>query len=194
MEKPLIFTNLDGLLIKHEAFIEPHKAWFDRAIKKTGDKSLENWKGKEDYFKGVNIAMEKIMPKASSEQRIFQARKWYQEDVVNYIRENPDVTIQKNVRKIRSLKQKYKLILITTNTKDYIDKILQVSGLQDIYDIIIASKTEEEPDKKNLITETIKKYGKSRYYLTGKEDLKVVEQFKKLGVKVIHEEDITKLF
>ena len=55
MEKPILATNLDGFLIKHEAFVEPHKAWFDRAIKKTGDTSLEEWKGSKEYFKGVKI-------------------------------------------------------------------------------------------------------------------------------------------
>jgi len=74
MEKLIIATNIDGLLLEHETFIEPHKYWFDRAIQKTGDNSLENWKGKEDYFKGVNIAMEKLMPKATAEQRTLQAR------------------------------------------------------------------------------------------------------------------------
>jgi hypothetical protein len=75
MGKPILATNIDGLLIRHEAFIEPHKAWFDRAIKKTGDKSLGEWKGRTDYFLGVDKAMEKLMPKASKEERTEQARK-----------------------------------------------------------------------------------------------------------------------
>jgi len=77
MEKPIIVTNIDGLLLEHETFIEPHKAWFDRAIEKTGDNSLEEWKGHKEYFKGVNKAMEKIMPDAPLEKRTAQARKWY---------------------------------------------------------------------------------------------------------------------
>ena len=193
MDKPIIFTNLDGLLIEHEAFIEPHKTWFDRVIEKTGDKSLENWKGREDYFKGVNIAMEKIMPNTTSEQRTFQARKWYQEDVINYIRDNPNVIIQRNVKKIKSLKQKYKLILITTNARDYINKIIQSSNLQNIYDKIIASQTEKEPDKEDLIRKAIKEFGKPLYYLTGKEDSKIIEILSKLEIKIILEKDIGKI-
>ena len=71
MGKQIIATNIDGLLIEHEAFIEPHKDWFKRAIEKTGDSSLEKWIGKENYFLGVNEAMEKIMPKASATSMLF---------------------------------------------------------------------------------------------------------------------------
>ena len=188
MEKPIIVTNLDGLLIEHEAFIEPHKAWFDRAIKKTGDSSLENWKGKENYFKGVNIAMEKIMPDATSEQRTAQARKWYQKDVVKYIQAYPEVIKKDNVKKLKNLKSKYKLILITTNTQDYINKILEVSNLQEIYEEIIASKTEKEPSKEELINELTKNYGKPKYYITGNPDDKTISKFKELGTEIINEE------
>ncbi len=41
MVKPILATNIDGLLLKHKVFTKPHKAWFNRAIEKTGDKSLE---------------------------------------------------------------------------------------------------------------------------------------------------------
>lgn len=75
MEKEVLATNIDGLLVKHEVFVEPHRAWFDRAIKLTGDKSLEKWKGREDYFKGVDIAMKKISPNASEKERTAKARK-----------------------------------------------------------------------------------------------------------------------
>ncbi len=74
MEKPILATNIDGFLIKHEAFIEPHRVWFDRAILLTKDSSLNQWKGHPEYFKGVNLAMEKIMPTASKEKRTSQAR------------------------------------------------------------------------------------------------------------------------
>ena len=193
MEKPIIATNLNGLLIEHKAFIEPHKDWFDRAIEKTGDISLANWKGKEDYFKGVNLAMEKIMPDATQEQRTEQARKWYQEDVIKYIQENPQVIKKDVVEKLRNLKEKFELILLTTNTLDHINKILEVSKLQGIYNKIIASKTEKEPNKKELITELINKYGIPKYYITGKQDSETIKKFKELGTNIITEKEIDKI-
>ena len=193
MEKPIVVTNLDSLLIKHEAFLEPHKAWFDRAIKKTGDKSLEIWKGKEDYFIGVDIAMQKMMPKATPEQRILQARKWYQEDVIEYIRKNPSVVRREIAKKLMKLKKKYTLILMTTNTEDYIDKIIEVSHLENIYSGLISSKTEEEPNKDELIRELINKFGKPKYYLTGKEDVKTNDTFRAIGAEIVDEKDIGNL-
>ena len=83
MEKLIIATNIDGLLLKHGAFFELYRNWFDRAIKKQA----------------------------------------------------------------------------TSNSKDYIYEILKVSRLGGFYDKIVASKTEKEPDKKELITELIEKHG-----------------------------------
>ncbi len=75
MEKPILTTNIDGLLLDNDVFIEPHRDWFKRAIEKTGDKSLKEWIGKENYFLGVNKAMQQIMPKSSKEEQTNQARK-----------------------------------------------------------------------------------------------------------------------
>ena len=137
--------------------------------------------------------MEKIMPNASKEKRTAQARKWYQEDVIEYIKTHPE-TIKKNIaEKLKKLKANYKLILITTNTKDYIKKILKVSNLEGIYDEIIASKTEQEPNKKELLDELITQYGRPKYYLTGKPDEKINNVLKELGVKIINVKEINKI-
>lgn len=193
MEKPILATNIDGLLIEHEAFIEPHKAWFERAIKKTKDNSLRKWIGREDYFIGVNEAMEKILPNTSKEERTKTAREWYQKDVVSYIKSHQKVIKKDIAKKLVSLKENYRLILITSNTKDYIDKIIKNSGLQGIYDSIIASKTKEEPEKEKLIEELISKYGKPAYYLTGKPEDKINTKFKELEIKVISVKELSQL-
>ena len=83
---------------------------------------------------------------------------------------------------------------MTTNTQDYINKILEVSNLQDIYNGIIASKTNEEPDKKELINKLFKKYGKPEYYLTGKQEEKITQTFNELGIKVITKEEMDNIY
>ena len=190
MEKPIIATNIDGLLIEHSAFTEPHRKWFERAIEKTGDESLRRWIGADPYFLGVNIAMEKIMPDATLEQRTAQARTWYQEDVIKYLKEHPETIKKDAAEKLKVLKEKYRLILLTTNTRDYINKIIEVSHLHKIYDHIIASSTEKEPDREELIKELIEKYGKPKYYITGKQDSKTIKRFESLGTEIITEENI----
>jgi len=137
--------------------------------------------------------MEKILPKASKEKQISKARKWYQKDVINYIKNNPEKIKSPNVEKLKSLKEKYKIILVTSNTKKYIRKILKKAKLNGIYDGIIASKTSEEPNKEILIQELISKYGKPKYYLTGKPEDKINQNFKKLEIKVLTEKDFRKL-
>ena len=190
MTKPILATNIDDLLIKHEAFIEPHKAWFDRAVEKTGDKSLNQWKGKENYFLGVNKAMKKMMPESSETERTKQAREWYQEDVIKYIKTHPEVIKKDVVEKLRKLKDKYSLALITTNTKDHIDRIIGAANLQNIYSVIIASSIDEEPEKSKLISKLIENHGKPKYYLTGKEEPEIIKRFNELGVKVIKVKDL----
>ena len=193
MEKPILATNIDGLLIDHSAFVEPHKAWFDRAIKKTKDTSLEQWKDHPEYFKGVNQAMEKILPNASSEERTSQARTWYQEDVIQYIKKHQEVIKYETIDKLKALKRKYYLVLITTSTQKHVNYILEAANLQGIYDLVIASKTEQEPNKEELIRELIQIKGKPKYYLTGKMDEGITSQLKKLEIKVIQADEITKI-
>lgn len=191
--KQIIVTNIDGLLIDTSASIEPHRIWFDRAILLTKDNSLTKWKGHPQYFIGVNEAMEKILPNSTKEERTAQARRWYQEDVIYYISIHPEVVKKEIADKILSVKDKYKIILLTTNTKDYIYEILKVSKLEKIYDNIIASNTEEEPDKGKLLDKLIKKYGKPKYYLTGKLEDKINKHIEKLDIPILGVKDINKV-
>ena len=185
MEKPVIATNIDDLLLKHEAFYEPHRAWFEMAIQKTGDESLRKWIGHEKYWDGIDVATKKIFPEASKKERDRWARTHYQEFVIEYINSNPGCIMKAVAEKLQDLKERYRLVLFTTNTGDHIGKILEVSGLSGIYDGIIASKTDEEPNKDNLLQELIESYGRPAYYITGKAEDGINKKFESLGVKVL---------
>lgn len=178
--KPILATNIDGFLISHDAFILPHLLWFDRAITLTNDKSLEAWKGSKDYFKGVDLVMKKIMPLASEEARTKQARTWYQEDIITYIKFHPEVINQNLAGILRKAKSKFTLALITTNTKQHIQKILEAAGLPDIYDIVFASSVSEKPDKSLLFETFTKKYGRPKYYIAAR-SMEAFEECIKLG-------------
>lgn len=192
-QKPILATNIDNLLIKHEAFVEPHKKVWAKLIKEAKEKSLAKWIGKKDYFIGVNLAMDKIMPKATREEKTLQVRTWYQEEVIKYIQNNPDCINRHIAERLKQLKTKYKLILMTSNTEKHIDKILAAAGLKGLYDAVVASETEQEPKKSDLINNLIEKYGKPKYYLTGKDDAETNEIFKKKEVKVITKDEIDSL-
>jgi phosphoglycolate phosphatase-like HAD superfamily hydrolase len=79
---------------------------------------------------------------------------------------------------------------MTSNTERHIDKILSAAGLAGLYDAIVASEAEEEPKKADLIEALIAKYGKPKYYLTGKEDSETNEIFRNKEVKVINKQEI----
>jgi len=185
MEKPILATNIDGFLVNHSAFIEPHRIWFDRAILLTKDESLKKWKGHSNYFIGVNEAMKKIMPDSSKEEQTAQARKWYQEDVIHYLEIHPETINRKLADSLKKLKKKFKLALITTNTKEYISQILKAANLTGIYDIIHASSSEEEPDKQRLFNEFKKKYGEPKYYIASRSK-EAFEECKKIGSLCIY--------
>ena len=180
MQKPILATNLDGFLIDHSAFIEPHRIWFDRAILLTKDDSLKKWKGHKEYFLGVNEAMKKIMPNAKKEEQTKQARDWYQEDVIHYISMHPETINTKLKKTLEKLKEKFTLALITTNTEEHINKILKTANLKDIYDIIFASKTKEEPNKEKLFQEFKEKHGEPKYYIASRSK-EAFEECKKIG-------------
>ncbi len=193
MEKPILATGIDGILIESSAFIEPHKEWFDRAIEKTGDKSLEKWKGKKNYFIGVNEAMEKIMPNASLEERTKQAREWYQEDVIQYIKDHPEVVKREIAEKLKEKKKKYTLVLITTNTSEYINEILKAANLEGVYDMIHPSPIDKEPNKIELINNFIKKYGLPKYYLSKKQKLDITKKIQSLRIKIIEIDELKEI-
>jgi len=185
MEKPILATNIDGFLVDHSAFIEPHRIWFDRVILLTKDNSFKKWKGHAEYFKGVNEAMEKIMPDASKEEQTKKAREWYQEDVIHYISIHPEVVNRELTESLKKLKSRFTLALITTNAKDYIEKIIKIAGLEGIYDIIFASSLEEEPSKAKIAKDFEKKYGKPKYYV-GSRSKEAFEEFPKIGTMCIY--------
>jgi len=193
MKKPLLVTNIDDLLIKHKAFVEPHKAWFQRVIKKGVDPSIKKWMGKKDYFLGVKEAMSQLMPNATTKQQNSKAREWYQQDVVNYIKSHPRCVNRKVAKSLEALREDYTIVLVTTNTEEYIHKILKSANLTKIYHGIVASKTSEAPNKSQLIKTLVKEYGKPSYYLTAKKEPEVDAQFKKIGTRVISPSRLEKL-
>ena len=185
MEKPILATNIDGFLIKHEAFIEPHKAWFDRAVKLTGDKSLEQWKNRKDYFKGVDIAMAKIMPQSTEKERTIQARNWYQQDVVTYIKTHQETIYKKAVEILKISKSKFTLALVTVNTNEYIKQILEAAGISDLYDIVYAIPSSEKPDKATLFKNFVERYGEPKYYIAARSK-EAFEECLKMGTLCIY--------
>ncbi len=125
------------------------------------------------------------MPTASKEKRTSQARSWYQEDVVYYIKMHPEIINYKLGDVLKKLKNRFKIALITTNTEEYITKILKAANLEGIYDIIHASSSEEEPSKSKLFEEFKEKYGQPKYYIASRSK-EAFEELPKIGTICIY--------
>ena len=122
MKKPIIATTLAGLFIKRKAWDKAHKIWYEDAAKKLKDTSILKWIGREDYFKGVDTVMQRLYPELNDEQRTIKARQMFFDSVIEYIRQNPDTRNDEIIEYFNSLKSEFRLALITTNTKQALEK------------------------------------------------------------------------
>jgi len=166
-EKPIIATTLSGLFLKSEPWDRAHVLWFQEAAKKLNDNSVLNWIDRSDYFKGVDEVMRRLYPKLNDEKRTIKARELFFDSVCKYIKQNPDVKNEEIISYFNSLKPKFRIALITTNTKKAVNKILLILKMSSFFNIIEASKVNEKDDKKIVFERFIKKYGKPVVYIGG---------------------------
>lgn len=181
MEKPIIATTLSGLFIKHEPWQKAHILWFqERGVElreqNKDDSAIKEWrillesdpeKEAKEYFKFVDLVMKELHPEFLEEDLTRKARELFFEAVLTYIELYPEVINQKIVDYFKLIKNKFRLALITTNTEKALDKILAVSGLNDLFDITECSLPEEKDDKTLVFERFIEKHGKPLIYIGG---------------------------
>ena len=122
---------------------------------------------KKRYFEFVDRTMKELYPASSDEERTKKARELFFDANVKYMKQNPEVKNKEVVDYFQSIKDKYQLALITTNTKSALKRILNVTGLENMFDLIETSKAEEKDDKKIVFERFIEKYGKPIVYIGG---------------------------
>jgi len=76
----IIALTLSGLFVKLEPWKKAHISWFEEASRKLRDPSLFSWATKENYFQGVDLAMKKLYPDLTEEERTI---KYYEEALEN---------------------------------------------------------------------------------------------------------------
>lgn len=167
MKKQIIATTLSGLLLKSDPWDKAHELWFEERAEELNDQSILKWVERGDYFKGVDEVMKKLYPKLSDEKRTKRARELFFEAVIKYIEINPEVRNLEIIKYFDSLKDKFRVALITTNTYEATQRILSTIGLIDFFDIVETSKIEEKDDKRVVFDRFIKKYGKPLLYIGG---------------------------
>ncbi len=167
MVKPIIATTLSGLFLTNEPWEKAHVLWYKTMAEKLNDNSIMKWVDRPDYFKGVDEVMKRLYPMLSDEERTIKARELFFDSVISYIEQNQDVKNQNIIDYFKSLKSKYRLDLITTNTEEAVNRILSVAHLGDLFDFVECSLPEEKDDKRVVFSRFIKKYGKPLIYIGG---------------------------
>jgi len=167
MKKPIIATTLSGLFLKKEAWDNAHVLWYADAAKALNDSSVNQWANRPDYFKGVDEVMQRLYPDLTETERTVKAKRMFFDSVIRYVKENPSTINHRVITYFKSLKRKYRIALVTTNTKQALEKILSSTGLQNLFDIVEASKESEKDDKIAVFNRFTKTYGNPIVYVGG---------------------------
>jgi len=181
MEKPIISTTISGLFIKHEPWQKAHILWFEERELELKDQNknlsaIEDWKKllqndpkreEKEFFRFVDIIMKELHPDLSDEERTKKARETYFDSVVSYIELYPEVINNEVIDYFLSIKNKFKLALVTTNTEEALGKILEIANIKDLFDIIEYSFPEEKDNKELVFSRFIEKHSKPVIYLGG---------------------------
>lgn len=167
MEKKIIATTLSGLFIKKKAWDNAHVLWYENAAKKLNDNSVLKWINRPDYFTGVDEVMQRIYPTLSEKERTIKARTSFFDSVIKGIENKPELKNNEIINYFMILKKKYKIALITTNTSNAVNQILQSTGLTNLFDIIETSNEEEKDDKILVFKRFIENHGNPIIYLGG---------------------------
>jgi phosphoglycolate phosphatase-like HAD superfamily hydrolase len=167
MAKPIIATTLSGLFIKSEPWKKAHILWFERAARELNDVSVKKYASAREYFQYVDKVMERLYPGLPDKERTVKARELFFDAVYEYLSKKPELINKDIIEYFPSLKDNYRLALITTNIKPSLEKILALPDLKGLFDIVEASHIYEKDDKAVVFDRFIEKYGKPKVYIGG---------------------------
>lgn len=170
--KPIIATTLVNLFVDEKPWKEAHKLWFYKVAHELNDESFFQWIEKENYFEGVDNAMEELMPNSSDFEKTVEARKRYFAAVIEGLKKD-NYENQKLIDYFLTLKESYRIALITTVDSKHIKAILDKLKMLNVFDIIETTIPPEKDDSSNVFERFLDKYGKPVIYLgTSKKSLK----------------------
>lgn len=176
----ILAIDLGGALVRSRPFKIAHVRWFEFFSKLTG-KDFTHYADKENYFEGVHEVMKEYLGDIDEKLKVMFAREVYSMMVLSEFKDNDLVKGFSDY--LRSIKEKYKLALVTTAPEEVVDAILERLGVADLFNIVYKSPMQEEPDKKKMLQKFISKYGKPEFYI-GDGD-KHIEICKEFGIKTI---------
>jgi len=181
MQKPIIAVNLRGLFLKGNAWDDAHYLWYEQKEKELKKQSkdtsaIDEWRQllrsnpneeRKTYFRYVDKVMESLYPNFKEEERTARARETYFDAVCQYLKKHPEARNEEVIKYFKSLKDSYRIALITANTQEALDRIIKVSKLEGLFDIFETSLPTEKDDKLLVIERFLKKHGRPLSYIGG---------------------------
>lgn len=162
--------DFNGALLRSRPFDEAHKNWFKLLSILLDDNSINEYASLEDYFDKVHEVMERYLGSVDYETRVSFARNLFAMSTIAEVKQEDLVVEFANY--LRSIKEKYSLVLITSAPEASVEPILQKVGCSDLFDILYKSPMTKHPDKKMLFKEFIEKHNKPVFYIgNGDEDI-----------------------
>lgn len=161
---PIIAVSLSGIFIKVTPWKKAHELWFEGAAAELQDETVLRWSKRIDYFDGVDEVMGRLYPDLTLQDRTIEARKRFFESVCKYIELHPETINQDIVAFFTSIKQKFRLALITTHTEYALEKVWNFIP-KNLFDYIACSFEDEKDEKENIFSRFIKQHGKPLLYL-----------------------------
>lgn len=171
MTKPTIAVDFSGTLITEKPSEQAHYEWFEVMANLLKDKSILAYAKEKDYFPHVYKIMERFTgldSKKEEDKKLMKkfARNLFQMSYFAAANKIKDwLLFQDYANYLRELKQKYRLVLVTTSPEDTISPILHLVKCEDIFDEIIKSPLTEEPNKEKLLKQLLERQDNLKVYL-----------------------------
>jgi FMN phosphatase YigB (HAD superfamily) len=187
-DKKVLGMSLFGIIKSKEPWHRAHEVGMRELAKRSGMSELVDLTQDDNYFRHFRAALSKIdeYKDLSEEDRVSLRRKQYFERVLDFIR-GGDFVDEAFVLFMKELKRKYRLVLISTGVREFVDNVLKLAGAEGVFDDVVCLDPYEEDDKRTVFSRAVNKLGKIDMYV-GSDSVKAIcEEF---GVSFIKCEGI----
>ncbi len=167
--KPTIIIDFNGALLKSEPFEEAHKRWFATMAHLLNDPTINEYATLENYFPKLQEVMQKLLGNSNKQTQIKFARHFFAMLTVAEIKQ--EHVIKEFAEYLRTIKEKYNIILITSAPEIAVEPILEKTGCADIFDEVYKSPMKQQPNKKELLKEYARDHKPTFYIGQGDKDI-----------------------
>lgn len=177
--KKIVAVSLAGVLVDKRPWNVAHKIGMREHLENLEIDGVVEDIGLKSTRDVVRRSVEKSWPDLSESERIAKRREIYFDRVFGEIGEgdvNGDV-----VKYLRGIKDRYELVLVTTNNASITDKILIKIGCEDLFDEVFVSEDDELLNKWKVVDKVIGKNSKIDLMVDGSD--KGDEEYEVRGIR-----------